>query len=45
MPSTSKSQEKLMLIASKDPKFAAKVGVPVKVAKEFAKEDKKGKRP
>jgi ribosome assembly protein YihI (activator of Der GTPase) len=34
-----------MAAAAHDPKFAAKVGIPVKVAKEFNKADKrKGKR-
>lgn len=50
MPSKSKSQAKLMAAAAHDPKFAKKVGVPVKVAKEFNKADaktgilKKGKK-
>jgi hypothetical protein len=40
MPSKSAAQEKLMRAAAHDPKFAKKVGVPVKVAKEYAAADK-----
>jgi len=36
MPAKSKAQLKLMQAAEHNPKFAAKVGVPVKVAQEFA---------
>lgn len=36
----SKKQARFMQAAAHDPKFAAKVGVPVKVAKEFAAADK-----
>jgi len=39
MPSKSKAQAKLMAAAAHNPKFAKKVGIPVKVAKEFNKED------
>jgi hypothetical protein len=35
MPSVSAKQARLMAGAAHDPKFAKKVGVPVKVAKEF----------
>lgn len=41
MPSKSKAQERLMRAAAADPKFAAKVGVPQTVAREFVREDKK----
>ena len=41
MPSTSEKQKKLMTIAAHDKKFADKVGVPQKVAKEFHEADKK----
>lgn len=44
MPSKSKSQHKTMLAAAHNPKFAKKLGIPKKVAKEFVKADKaKGK--
>lgn len=36
MPAKSKAQLKLMQAAAHNPQFAAKVGVPVKVAKEYA---------
>lgn len=39
MPSTSDKQRRLMAAAAHDSKFAAKVGVPMKVAKEFNKAD------
>lgn len=39
MPSKSKLQEKTMRAAAHNPAFAAKVGIPVKVAKEFNKAD------
>jgi hypothetical protein len=39
MPSASQKQARMMAAAAHDPKFAAKVGVPVKVAKEFNKAD------
>lgn len=35
MPSVSRKQAKTMAAAAHDPKFAKKVGIPVKVAKEF----------
>lgn len=41
MPSKSKKQAKFMAAAAHNPSFAKKVGVPVKVAKEFNKADKK----
>lgn len=40
MPSKSKAQKKLMQAAAHNPEFAKKAGVPVKVAKEYVKEDK-----
>jgi len=40
MPSKSAKQARFMQIAAHDPAFAKKVGVPVKVAKEFNKADK-----
>ena len=40
MPSTSKKQRNLMAAAAHNPAFAKKVGVPVKVAKEFNAADK-----
>ena len=43
MPSTSPAQARMMAAAAHDPKFAKKVGVPVKVAKDFNQADK-GKR-
>jgi hypothetical protein len=43
MPSKSKAQEKTMRAAAHNPKFAKKVGIPVKVAKEYAAADKKRK--
>lgn len=39
MPSKSPKQARLMAAAAHDPKFAKKVGVPVKVAKEFNQAD------
>ena len=39
MPSKSPAQEKLMRAAAHNPAFAKKVGVPVKVAKEFSLAD------
>jgi hypothetical protein len=41
MPSKSPAQKRLMAAAAHDPKFAKKVGVPVKVAKEFSTADQK----
>ena len=44
MPSKSPKQARTMRAAAHDPKFAKKVGIPVKVAKEFTAADrKKGK--
>ena len=40
MPSVSKKQHNLMAAAAHNPAFAKKVGVPVKVAKEFNAADK-----
>lgn len=39
MPSTSAKQARTMAAAAHDPKFAAKVGIPQKVAKDFNKAD------
>lgn len=45
MPSKTKKQARTMAAAAHNPAFAKKVGIPVKVAKEFNKADqKKGKR-
>lgn len=41
MPSKSKAQASMMRAAAHNPEFAKKVGVPVKVAKEFSAADKK----
>ena len=43
MPSKSTQQARLMAAAAHDPAFAKRVGVPMKVAKEFNKADKGGK--
>ena len=44
MPSKSKKQAKTMAAAAHNPKFAKRVGIPVKVAKDFNEADqKKGK--
>jgi hypothetical protein len=43
MPSKTKKQARTMKAAAHDPKFAAKLGIPQKVAKEFVAADK-GKR-
>ena len=40
MPSKSPAQARMMTAAAHDPKFAKKVGVPQKVAKEFNQADK-----
>lgn len=40
MPSKSKKQARLMAAAAHSKEFAKKVGVPMKVAKEFNKADK-----
>jgi hypothetical protein len=39
MPSRSKKQARTMAAAAHDPKFAKKVGIPSKVAKDFNRED------
>lgn len=45
MPSVSEKQKRTMAAAAHDPKFAAKVNIPTKVAREFNKADaKKGKQ-
>ncbi len=43
MPSKSMKQARLMAAAAHSKEFAKKVGVPMKVAKEFNQEDKGGK--
>lgn len=45
MPSSTKKQAKTMAAAAHNPAFAAKVGIPVKVAKEFNKADAAKKKP
>ena len=40
MPSASPAQKRLMDAAAHNPAFAKKVGIPVKVAKEFSQADK-----
>lgn len=40
MPSVSSKQARTMAAAAHNPEFAAKVGIPVKVAKEFNQADK-----
>lgn len=44
MPSKSKKQARLMAAVAKNPEFAKKVGVPVKVAKKFYAADKRKKK-
>jgi len=44
MPAKSKAQEKLMQAVAYSPKFAKKVGIPVKVGKEFIKPMAKKKK-
>lgn len=44
MPSKSKAQERLMAAAAHNSTFAKKVGIPVKVAKEFNKADQSKKK-
>ena len=44
MPYKSKKQERLMQAVAHNPKFAKKVGIPVSVAKKFAKESKPKKK-
>jgi hypothetical protein len=41
MSSKSKSQARMMAGAAHNPAFAKKVGVPIKVAKEFNRADKR----
>ena len=41
MPSTSAKQARFMQAAAHNPEFAKKADIPVKVAKEFVKADKK----
>ncbi len=41
MPSKSPKQARTMAAAAHDPAFAAKAGIPQKVAREFNKADKK----
>lgn len=41
MPSKTAKQKRTMAAAAHDPKFAKKVGIPVKVAKEFNRADKR----
>lgn len=40
MPSTSDKQRRTMAAAAHNPKFAKKIGIPVKVAKEYNMSDK-----
>ena len=44
MPSKSPEQRKLMAAAAHNPAFAKKVGIPVKVAKEFNRADVRAKK-
>jgi hypothetical protein len=44
MPAKSKAQEKLMQAVAHSSKFAKKVGIPVKVGKEFIKPMAKKKK-
>lgn len=41
MPSKSKKQKRFMAAAAHNPKFAAKVGISTKVAREFNQADKR----
>jgi len=41
MPSTSAKQKRFMQAAAHNPEFAKKADIPVKVAKEFVKANKK----
>ena len=43
MPTRSKAQARLMRAAAHDRSFAKKAGVPMKVAKEFVRADKRKK--
>lgn len=40
MPSKTAKQKRMMAAAAHDPKFAQKVGIPQKVAREFNRADK-----
>lgn len=42
MPSKTPKQARTMAAAAHDPKFAQKVGIPQKVAKDFNQADKRG---
>jgi hypothetical protein len=44
MPSKSKKQHSFMEAVAHSPKFSKKVGVPVKVGKEYVNADKKKKK-
>jgi hypothetical protein len=44
MPSKTAKQKRTMAAAAHNPQFAKKVGIPVKVAKEFNQADKKKAR-
>jgi hypothetical protein len=44
MPSKSPKQHRTMEAAAHNPKFARKLGIPKKVAKEFVAADKKKKK-
>lgn len=44
MPSKTPKQARTMRAAAHDPKFAKKLGIPVKVAKEFVREDQKARK-
>jgi hypothetical protein len=44
MPSKTPKQKRTMAAAAHDPKFAKKVGIPVRVAKEFNRADQKKTR-
>lgn len=44
MPSVSRKQKRFMQAAAHNPKFAAKAGIPVAVAKDFVAADKKVSR-
>jgi len=44
MPSVSKAQKRTMGAAAHNPAFAKKLGIPVKVAKEFNKADTGSKK-
>lgn len=45
MPPVSEAQRRLMHAAANDPAVAKRTGVPRKVAKEFAADDKPGRLP